>query len=169
MTLITRNTASPSPRDAGAARPFLIAALLGAALLLFFAVGSRRTLAQAKQAAGPLTVNPDNPAQVARGRYIVEGVAYCTNCHTPRNPDGSFDRTRWLKGGPVFFQPAFPMPDWPQMEPRIAGQPPTTDAGMIHLLTTGLWTDGKPLRQPMPQFHMTPADAAAVVAYLKTL
>ena len=40
---------------------------------------------------------------------------------------------------------------------------------MINLLTTGLWTDGKELRDPMPKFHMSRADAEAVVAYLKSI
>ena len=40
---------------------------------------------------------------------------------------------------------------------------------MITLLTTGIWVTGKPLRPPMPRFHMTRADAEAVLAYLKSL
>jgi mono/diheme cytochrome c family protein len=40
---------------------------------------------------------------------------------------------------------------------------------MITLLTTGIWITGKPLKDPMPKFHMTPADAEAVLAYLKSL
>ena len=40
---------------------------------------------------------------------------------------------------------------------------------MIILLTTGIWTDGKQLRDPMPKFHMSKEDAQAVVAYLKSV
>jgi hypothetical protein len=40
---------------------------------------------------------------------------------------------------------------------------------MIKLLTTGIWTTGKPLRFPMMPFRMSASDAKAVVAYLKTL
>jgi mono/diheme cytochrome c family protein len=40
---------------------------------------------------------------------------------------------------------------------------------MVTLLTTGIWNTGKELRDPMPKFHMTREDAAAVVAYLKSL
>jgi mono/diheme cytochrome c family protein len=43
------------------------------------------------------------------------------------------------------------------------------DAQMITLLTTGISDSGKPLRLPMPSFHMTRADAEAVLAYLKSL
>jgi hypothetical protein len=40
---------------------------------------------------------------------------------------------------------------------------------MITLLMTGIWRDGKPLRPPMPQFHMTQEDAESVIVYLKSL
>ncbi len=106
---------------------------------------------------------------VARGQYIVEGVAVCGNCHTPRKPNGELDRSRWLAGASVPYLPAQPTSDWPTVAPRLAGLPPTSNAGMVTLLTTGVWVTGKPLRDPMPHFHMTRADAEAVVAYLKSL
>jgi mono/diheme cytochrome c family protein len=40
---------------------------------------------------------------------------------------------------------------------------------MVKLLTTGIWTSGEHLRPPMPQFRLSPEDAEAVVAYLKSL
>lgn len=36
----------------------------------------------------------------ARGRYLVEGLAHCGECHTPRNILGGPDRSRWLSGAP---------------------------------------------------------------------
>jgi hypothetical protein len=39
---------------------------------------------------------------------------------------------------------------------------------MIKLLTSGIWTNGKRLRLPMPQFRMERSDAEAVVAYLRS-
>lgn len=36
----------------------------------------------------------------ARGRYIVEAMAHCGECHTPRNMLGGMDRSRWLGGAP---------------------------------------------------------------------
>jgi mono/diheme cytochrome c family protein len=106
---------------------------------------------------------------VARGKYLVEDVAFCGNCHTPRDENGQPDRSRWLEGGPLFLRPARPTRDWPIVAPRLAGLPPGRDADIIKLLTTGIWTNGQPLRQPMPRFHMTQADAEAVLAYLKSL
>ena len=106
---------------------------------------------------------------VARGKYIVEDVAMCPTCHTPRLSNRELDHTRWLAGAPTPYLPAQEVADWPINEPRLAGTLPTSNAGMITLLTTAIWIDGKPLRDPMPKFHMTVADAEAVVAYLRSL
>ena len=46
---------------------------------------------------------------------------------------------------------------------------PASDADMVKLLTTGIWTTGDHLRPPMPQFRLDQSDAEAVVAYLKSL
>ncbi len=108
-------------------------------------------------------------ADVARGKYLVNDVAVCGQCHTPRDSNGNLDRTRWLQGASVPYLPAKPDVDWPINAPRIGGTPPANDADMIKLLTTGIWTDGKRLRLPMPQFRMDRGDAEAVVAYLKSV
>jgi mono/diheme cytochrome c family protein len=142
---------------------FLIFASLIAAIFLFVVLmgwAQETKPAMQVQASKPMA----NNAQVERGKYIVEEVAKCVNCHTPRDANGEIDRTQELKGAPVFFQPAQHVADWPQICPRLRGTPPGTDEEMITLLTTG-----KPLRDPMPKFHMTREDAAAVVAYLKSL
>ena len=108
-------------------------------------------------------------ADVARGKYLVEGVAVCGQCHTPRDSGGNLDRSRWLQGGSVPYQPSKPDSNWPISAPRIGGVPPASDGDMIKLLTTGIWTNGNQLRLPMPQFRMDRADAEAVVAYLKSV
>ncbi|MCF6273884.1 MAG: cytochrome c [Rhodobacteraceae bacterium] len=35
-----------------------------------------------------------------RGQYLVEGLAHCAQCHTPRNALGALDTSRWLAGAP---------------------------------------------------------------------
>lgn len=149
-------------------RKFLMFASLIAAIVLFVVLmGWAQEAKPATQVQAPKPTA--NNAQVERGKYIVEEVAKCINCHTPRDANGEIDRTQLLNGAPVFFQPAQPVADWPQICPRLRGTPPGTDEEMITLLTTGIWNTGKPLRDPMPKFHMTREDAAAVVAYLKSL
>jgi hypothetical protein len=108
-------------------------------------------------------------ALIDRGRYIVEDVAMCEQCHTQRSPDGVPDRQHWLMGGPAQLRPSYNSPDWALIEPRIAGTPPGTDEEIIRLLTTGISRTGRPPRLPMPPFRMTRDDAEAVLAYLKSL
>jgi hypothetical protein len=108
-------------------------------------------------------------SQIAQGRYLVESVAVCAQCHTPRDAKGNLDHSRWLQGSPVPYMPAKPDSNWPITAPRIGGTPPASDTDMIRLLTTGVWTTGKPLRLPMPQFRMDRSDAEAVIAYLKSI
>lgn len=148
--------------------------VFGSAAFVFVLMGI--TLFMSAQTAKPNQpgrqggANANAPSgSVARGKYLVEDVAYCTNCHTPRFENGSYDRSKWLQGGPLFWQPAHHLANYPQLAPRIAGTPPATDDEMITLLTTGVWKDGTHLREPMPQFRFTKEDAQAVIAYLKTL
>lgn len=110
-----------------------------------------------------------NENRVARGQYIVEGVAMCGMCHTPRTDSGELDSARLLDGAAVWLLPAHPTGNWPLKAPRIAGTPPASDDDMVRLLMTGIWTDGTRLRPPMPQFRMSREDAEGVVAYLRSL
>jgi mono/diheme cytochrome c family protein len=38
--------------------------------------------------------------ELERGRYLVEALGHCGECHTPRNALGGLDRSRWLGGAP---------------------------------------------------------------------
>ena len=149
--------------------PCLIAALLSAAFLL--AILGRPYVLAAQQARRPQTAakTSDQATVIARGKYIVEGVAGCGYCHTPRDQEGNPDHSRWLEGGPVFYEPARPLVGWANTVPRLAGLPPGSDAELIKLLTTSVSRTGKPPRWPMPRFYMTRTDAEAVVAYLKSM
>jgi mono/diheme cytochrome c family protein len=147
----------------------LIAGLLNATLLLFIIGGARLTSAQETKQSHEVAKTTDNARLIARGKYIVEGVAGCGDCHTPRDGNGNPDRTKWLEGAAVFYEPARPVPGWAIRAPRIAGLPPGSDAQIITLLTTSIARNGKPPRPPMPRFHMTRADAESVMAYLKSL
>ena len=111
----------------------------------------------------------EDSAALARGKYVVEGVAMCGRCHTPRDADGQPDDRRPLAGGPVPILPARPTEGWADVTPRLAGLPPGTDDEIVRLLMTGISRTGKPPRPPMPQFRMTRGDAEAVLVYLKSL
>jgi len=120
-------------------------------------------------AARSATASQANQGQAVRGKYIVESVAMCGNCHTPRDNQGRLERNHWLQGASLWILPARPTTNWPLKAPRIGGNPPATDEEMVTLLTTGIWKDGTRLRAPMPQFRMSKDDAQSVVTYLKSL
>jgi mono/diheme cytochrome c family protein len=147
----------------------VIALTLSAVFLLLVVGRAQLTLGQETKQSQPASKTRDDAKLIARGKYIVEGLAACGDCHTPRNRDGDIDRSKWLAGAPVFYEPAQSVPGWAISAPRIAGIPPGRDAEIITLLTTSVWRDGKTPRPPMPRFHMTHEDAEAVVAYLKSL
>ena len=137
--------------------------LLGLAILTV----SGRPSANSQTSPTPKPVS--NETRIARGQYIVEGVAMCGMCHTPRTDSGDIDTSHRLDGAAVWLVPAHPTGNWPLKAPRLAGAPPASDEDMVRLLTTGVWTDGTYLRPPMPQFRMNREDAESVVAYLRSL
>jgi mono/diheme cytochrome c family protein len=147
---------------------FFIATALGATFLLFL-IGRPHQIVAQEARSHQAAKGSSNARLVARGKYIVEGVAGCGYCHTPRDENGNPNRSMWLAGAPVFYEPARPMPGWAISAPRLAGLPPGSDAEIIKLLTSSISRSGQPPRWPMPRFYMTREDAEAVVAYLRSL
>lgn len=45
-------------------------------------------------------VRPASTPDLERGRYLVEALAHCGECHSPRNAIGGIDRARWMAGAP---------------------------------------------------------------------
>jgi len=113
---------------------------------------------------------PATPAgSLEHGRYIVERVVMCYECHSTRDPQGNIVSGTRFKGGPMPMRPPW-RSDWPLQIPRIAGLPGYSDEEAMRLLTQGaIKRDGTQLRYPMPRFRMTPQDAADVIAYLRLL
>jgi Cytochrome c len=106
---------------------------------------------------------------LARGKYLVEQVGLCGDCHTPRNEKGEPIQEQWLQGATLDFKPIVPMPVWADKAPAIAGLPGWEKEAAIKFLMTGVAYNGLPGRPPMPQYRFDQADAEAIVAYLKSL
>jgi len=114
--------------------------------------------------AAPVALRGD----VARGRYLVERVAMCGECHSTRDQAGAIVPETRLHGGPLPVRVPWAA-DWPLQVPRIAGLPGYTDIEALRLLTEGaIKRNGSPARAPMPRFRMTAEDAADVIAFLRT-
>ena len=102
-----------------------------------------------------------------RGRYLVEQVGMCADCHTPRGEKGALALDRWLQGAPLDFAPKAPMP-FAAMAPSLAGLPTLPDdADALRFLTTGELPAGRQLLPPMPQYRFDARDARDVLAYLR--
>lgn len=110
---------------------------------------------------------------VARGKYLVNEVARCGDCHTPRGADGKPDAAKHLKGATLDFQPTGTIPGWHKTTPDITSTSRLWDRwkeeGLVKFLETGLNPRGHAADPPMPAYNLTHADAQAVVDYLKSL
>jgi len=111
---------------------------------------------------------PATDAQIQRGKYLVENVAMCAECHTPKTDQGGYDRTQWLQGDVLDYKPVHAMP-FAAVAPPIAGLPGFTDEKALVFLETGIDLTSKPAMPPMPQYRFQHDDALAVVAYLRSL
>jgi hypothetical protein len=106
---------------------------------------------------------------VEHGRYIVEHVAMCVECHSGRDHRGNIVEAEKYLGAPIPFAPPWPN-DWAMRAPRNRGLLGYSDAQALRLLTQGaIGRDGVQLRAPMPRFRMTAQDAADVIAFMRSM
>lgn len=106
---------------------------------------------------------------VEHGGYLVNEVAMCPQCHSPRDEHGNLIASKLFDGAPVPVRPPWG-DDWAIVAPRNKGLPGYDDAAAMRLLTEGaIGRDGKQLRPPMPRFHMMKQDASDVIAYMRSL
>lgn len=105
--------------------------------------------------------------EVERGRYLVEALAHCGECHTPRDALGGLDRSAWLAGAPN--------PTGRGTIPSLTPDDLTWDPIEIaYYLETGFTPDfdsaGGHMVAVIENFAKLPAsDREAVAAYLKAL
>src|SRR3970040_2314072 len=89
---------------------------LGALLLVATQLSAQRPA----QSVGAAAANIDH------GRYIVERVAMCYECHSTRDSQGNIAAGTRFMGGAMPMRPPW-RSDWPVQIPRIAGLPGYTD------------------------------------------
>lgn len=114
-----------------------------------------------------------DPKVIERGRYLVEDVGKCAECHTPKTDKGELDKSKWLKGAVLDFMPlGTPPPNWHKTSPDITGGSRLWvkwgELSMLKYLETGLTPKGTPAGPPMPMYKFNKADAEAVLEYLKS-
>lgn len=110
-------------------------------------------------------VSGDLTAEQTRGRYLVEGLGHCGECHTPRNVMGGMDRGRWLAGAPN--------PGGKGRFPNITpGGLDWSEDDLVYYLTTGFTPEFDAAGGHMALVvanlaRLDPADVKAIAAYLK--
>ena len=108
----------------------------------------------------------DTP-ELERGRYLVEALGHCAECHTPRNALGGLDEARWMDGAPI--------PDGKGKTPGITPAHLKWSAGDIaYYLETGFTPDfdsagGEMAAVVQNTAKLSPEDRAAIAAYVKAL
>src|SRR5262249_38813187 len=108
---------------------------------------------------------------VGRGRYLVDTVMTCQNCHTPKGPNGpQFDKA--LPGGLRFDEPAFDVTASNITPDRDTGIGSWSDADIRVALLEGTSPAGHRLASVMPSGYykiLTPGDLDGIVAYLRSV
>jgi mono/diheme cytochrome c family protein len=141
-------------------------------VVLFAVAGLGISSGALKQAAAkPVAqkVTSHQGGDVARGKYLVEEVAMCGECHTPRDAQGNLIEARDLQGAPTWIAPVHPDSNWAWNAPTLAGFAGYSDADAVNILEKGIGANGQPIQRPMHIYHMSHEDALAIVAYLKSL
>jgi mono/diheme cytochrome c family protein len=138
----------------------LAVTLLSLSMVATLAVS--RSAAQKKDAVASGT-------DIKRGEYLVEQIAECGECHSPRNERGELRRDAWLRGARIWIQPVKPIPNWADRAPALAGLPSFTERQVECVLENGTGPNGEELHPPMHIYHMNHSDAKAIAAYLKSL
>ncbi len=116
------------------------------------------------------------PERIARGKYLADHVAVCTDCHSQRDWTryaGPLKPETYGAGGEIWDESVgFPG--------RLVARNITpsalaswTDGEIVRAFTEGLSRDGTPLfpLMPYPSYgkHMAQDDVLAIVAYLRTI
>ena len=121
---------------------------------------------------GEFRPEPARGEQGNRGAYLVEALAHCGECHTPRNALGVMDRDLWLAGtreGPGG-----------EIAPNITPDPETgigswSRGDVVALLKEGVTPEYDNVQGTMAEAvsdglsHLTEADLEAIAIYLESV
>ena len=133
------------------------------------------TLRPPRAEALPIDVVKSTPERLARGKYLVEHVAVCLDCHSKRDWDkfsGPIIPGTEGQGGEIFDarQGVRGVVYGTNITPAGIGN--WTQSELLRAMTIGVSKEGRVLFpvMPYPNYqHLTKADAGAIITYLRTL
>jgi mono/diheme cytochrome c family protein len=115
--------------------------------------------------------DPKASDQVNRGGYLVDALAHCGECHTPRNFMGGIDNDMYLAGTPDGPEDQLV----PNITPHESGAIDWSERDLVGLMKTGLKPDFDNVQGTMAEaieeglMHLTDEDLTAIAVYLKTV
>ena len=122
-------------------------------------------------ASGVATAQAQQGAVMARGKYLVDTLMTCHNCHTPRGPNGlNYDKQ--LSGGMRFNEPPFDVTAANITSDKETGIGSWSIDDIKKFLITGVRPNGVPVANVMPTgFYkiLTPRDLDAIASYLHSI
>src|SRR5437016_10446355 len=120
-----------------------------------------------------VTTNVCAQTPLERGKYLVEGILTCGNCHTPRGPGGVLDTARRHAGGPQVWEtneykvrPSNITPD------KATGIGDWSTEQIKAAIRDGKGAKGQQLAPQMPSAYykiFMPSDLDAVLAYVQSI
>ncbi len=119
---------------------------------------------------GAASADTPKAAVLERGKYLMEGVVGCGNCHMARGDKGQPLPEKGLSGGMVFDEPPFKA-----VAANITPDPQTgigkwTDAQLALAIREGVRPDKSVIGPPMPvpfYRYLSDEDLAAIIAYIR--
>ena len=129
-----------------------------------------RTLVIALCALAASSAAAEDKALIGRGKYLMDSIVACGNCHVQRGEKGQPLLDKGLSGGMVFDEAPFKA-----YAPNITPDAETgigrwTDAQLAKAIREGIRPDGSVIGPPMPiMFYrgLADGDLKAIVAYLR--
>jgi mono/diheme cytochrome c family protein len=118
--------------------------------------------------AGPLAPDPAKSPPLSRGRYLVDALGHCGECHTPRNFLGGPKKARYLGGAKLGDDVNAPNITPTRLKKYGPGE-------LKDILTSGLYADGDVMGETMSEVvknttsQLTAPDLDALIAYLLSI
>lgn len=105
-----------------------------------------------------------------RGRYLVEGLGHCGECHTPRDPIGGLENAQWLAGAPAATGDG----KIPNITPDASAFGSWSAGDIAYYLESGFTPDydsvgGEMVPVQENMARLPASDREAIAAYLKAI
>jgi mono/diheme cytochrome c family protein len=136
----------------------IVVAVIG--LVGYVYVASNSLMARTYRVQAPMVSIPTDPASLARGKYLAEKVAVCTECHGPDMGGKVVDDNATL--GRLVAS---------NLTRGRGGLPADyADQDFVRVLTHGVKRDGRSvIFMPVVDYTFTAEDLGAIVAYVKSM